>query len=168
MTQTGILEVFHVTLETIYVFFITKIFFQILLNISKFSCQKLNLLQLEYFPDPQMQIISQIHFQTTSNIMATKLMKFIFSSDKISQKGVMDVGILDHQLIYCIRMIKRIKHNMHNQIHGRSLKKYNAEAFTNALKTVQFPNYNIFSNVNVAYSDLLDKISNTIGLIVRL
>ena len=86
MTQTGILEVFHVTLETIYVFFITKIFFQILLNISKFSCQKLNLLQLEYFADPQMQIISQIHFQTTSNIMATKLMKFIFSSDKISQK----------------------------------------------------------------------------------
>ena len=80
----------------------------------------------------------------------------------------MDVGIPDHQLIYCIRMIKRIKHNMHNQIHGRSLKKYNAEAFTNALKTVQFPNYNIFSNVNVAYSDLLDKISNKAGLIVRL
>ena len=32
----------------------------------------------------------------------------------------------------------------------------------NALKTVQFPNYNIFSNVNVAYSDLLNKISDTI------
>ena len=75
---------------------------------------------------------------------------------------MIDVGISDHQLIYCTRKIKRIKHNMHNQIQVRSLKKYSAEIFTNALKTVQFPNYNIFSNVNVAYSDLLNKISDTI------
>ena len=51
---------------------------------------------------------------------------------------------------------------MHNQIQVRSLKKYSAEIFTNALKTVQFPNYNIFSNVNIDYSDLLSKISDTI------
>ena len=51
---------------------------------------------------------------------------------------------------------------MHNQIQVRSLKKYSAEIFTNALKTVQFPNYNIFSNVNVANSDLLNKILDTI------
>ena len=84
------------------------------------------------------------------------------SSEKVSQKGVIDVGISDHQLIYCTRKIKRIKHNMHNQIQVRSLKKYSAEIFTNALKTVQFPNYNIFSNVNFDYSDLLNKISETI------
>ena len=85
------------------------------------------------------------------------------SSEKVSQKGVIDVGISDHQLIYCTRKIKRIKHNMHNQIQVRSLKKYSAEIFTNALKTVQFPNYDIFLNVNVAYSDLLNKISDAIG-----
>ena len=51
---------------------------------------------------------------------------------------------------------------MHNQIQVRSLKKYSAEIFTNALKTVQFPNYNIFSDVNVANSDLLNKILDTI------
>ena len=50
---------------------------------------------------------------------------------------------------------------MHNQIQVQSLKKYSAEIFTNALKTVQFPNYNVFSNVNVVYSDLLHKISDT-------
>ena len=33
---------------------------------------------------------------------------------------------------------------MHNQIRVRSLKKYSSEIFTNTLKTVQFPNYNIF------------------------
>ena len=38
------------------------------------------------------------------------------SSERVSQKGVIDVGISDHQLIYCTRKIKRIKHNMHNQI----------------------------------------------------
>ena len=80
------------------------------------------------------------------------------SSEKVSQKGVIDAGISDHQLIYCTRKIKRTKHNMHNQIQVRSLKKYSAEIFANALKTVQFLNYNIFLNVNVAYSDLLNKI----------
>ena len=50
---------------------------------------------------------------------------------------------------------------MHYQIQVQSLKKYSAQIFTNALKTVQFPNYNIFSNVNIAYSDLLNKISET-------
>ena len=47
---------------------------------------------------------------------------------------------------------------MHNQIQAGSLKKYRAEIFTNALKTVQFPDYNIFSNVSITYSDLLNKI----------
>ena len=51
---------------------------------------------------------------------------------------------------------------MHNQIQVPSSKNYSAEIFTNALKTVQFPNY-IFSNVNVAYSDHLNKISDTIN-----
>ena len=38
------------------------------------------------------------------------------SSEKVSQKWVIDVWMSDHQLIYCIRKIKRIKHNMQNQI----------------------------------------------------
>ena len=84
------------------------------------------------------------------------------SSEKVSQKGVIDVGISDHQLIYCTRKIESIKHIMNSEIQIRSLKKYSAEIFTNALKTVQFPNYNIFSNVNFDYSDLLNKISETI------
>ena len=50
---------------------------------------------------------------------------------------------------------------MHNHIQVRSLKKYSAETFTDALKKVQFPNQNIFSNVNFAYSDPLNKISDT-------
>ena len=33
---------------------------------------------------------------------------------KISQKGVIDVGLSDHQLIYCTRKILRTKFNVHN------------------------------------------------------
>ena len=74
---------------------------------------------------------------------------------------MLDHILTDYQIIYCTRKIKRIKHNVHNQIQDRSLKKYSAEIFTNALKIVQFPNCNIFSNVSVAYSDLLNDISDT-------
>ena len=35
---------------------------------------------------------------------------------KISQKGVTDVGLSDHQLIHCTRKCVRTKANMHNQI----------------------------------------------------
>ena len=47
------------------------------------------------------------------------------------------VGISDHQLIYCTRKIKRIKHNMNNQIQVQPLKNYIAEIFTNELKAEQ-------------------------------
>ena len=81
------------------------------------------------------------------------------SSEKMFQKEVIDVRILDHQLKNCTKKIKRIKHSIYNQIQVR----YNVEIFNNALKTVQFPNCNIFSNVKVAYSDLLNKISDAIN-----
>ena len=46
------------------------------------------------------------------------------------------------------------------------LKNYSVEIFTNALKTVQFPNYNIISHANNAYLDLLNKILDTIDKVV--
>ena len=84
------------------------------------------------------------------------------SLEKISQKGTLDVSLSDHQLIYCTRKVLRIKLNMHNQIQVQSLKKYSIEAYTNALRKTNFPNYDTFSNINIAYTDLVKKISNTI------
>ena len=69
---------------------------------------------------------------------------------KISQKGVIDVGLSDHQLICCTRKILRTKANMHNQIRVRSLKKYTAELLIKELEKINFPKYNIFSSVNIA------------------
>ena len=62
MTETQMVEVLHVIVETIFVF-IPRIFFQILMKMffSKFSSQKLNLLQL-----------------TISIKLTPKLVKYIF------------------------------------------------------------------------------------------
>ena len=46
------------------------------------------------------------------------------------------MGISDYWLIYCTGKIKRFKLNLHTQIQVWSLKKYNDECFTNALKKV--------------------------------
>ena len=72
-------EVLHVILETICVL-ISRTFFQTLLNLffSKFSYQKLNLLQSEYFTDLQMEMNFLIYFQTVSSKLTAKPMKFIF------------------------------------------------------------------------------------------
>ena len=51
---------------------------------SKFSYQKLILLQSEYFTGLQMKIIFSIYFQTGSNKLTAKLMKFIFSETLMS------------------------------------------------------------------------------------
>ena len=47
---------------------------------------------------------------------------------------------------------------MHNQIRIWSLKKYTPELLIKELKKINFPNYNIFSSVNIAYTDLMEKI----------
>ena len=69
-------------IETICVL-MSRTFFQMLLNMffSKFSYQKLNLLQSEYFTDLQMQMIFFIYFQTISSKLTEKPMKFIFLGD---------------------------------------------------------------------------------------
>ena len=54
---------------------------------------------------------------------------------------------------------------MHNQIQVRSLKKYTPELLIKELKKINFPNYNIFSNVNIAYLDLAENILSVVDKI---
>ena len=53
--------------------------------------------------------------------------------DRVSQQGVIDVGVSDHQIIYCTRKISRIKRDTHKQIRYRSLKNYSADIYEEAL-----------------------------------
>ena len=84
------------------------------------------------------------------------------SFQKIYQKEVIDVGILDQQLKYCLEKIKELSITYIIKFRFDLYKKYSAEILNNALKTVQFPNYDNFSNVKVTFPDLLNKISDII------
>ena len=83
-------------------------------------------------------------------------------AEKVSQKVVIDVGLSNHQLIFCTRKNRRTRHNMHYQLQTRSLRNYSAENLISTLKDIKFPNYDNFSHVNVAYADLTKKISDAI------
>ena len=69
--------------------------------------------------------------------------------EKVTQSGVIDTSLSDHQLIFCTRKIKRVKTNNHKQISFRSLKNYSMEIFERELKNIAFPNYEKFSDVTL-------------------
>ena len=49
--------------------------------------------------------------------------------EKVTQIGVIDTSVSDHQIIFCLRKIKRIKKNNHKQISFYKLKNYTLENF---------------------------------------
>ena len=82
--------------------------------------------------------------------------------DKVSQQGVIDVGLSDHQIIYCTRKTSRIKRGTHKQIRYCSLKNYSVDIYEEALGRVDFPNYRNFQNINDAYSNFIQKVMGVI------
>ena len=85
--------------------------------------------------------------------------------DRVSQQGVIDVGLSDHQIIYCTRKISRVKRGMLKQIRYLSLKNYSADIYEEALVRVDFPNYRNFENINDAYSHFIQKVMRVIDLV---
>ena len=61
------------------------------------------------------------------------------SDDKLSQSGVIDVGISDHQMIFCTRKITRRKMVTQKYIKFRSFKNYSTELYEQALKENRLP-----------------------------
>ena len=82
--------------------------------------------------------------------------------DRVTQRGIIDIGISDHQLIFCTRKTLKTKTASHKQISFRSLKNYSAVTYEEALKKVKFPNYENFININEAYSNFIQKLTSVI------
>ena len=118
-------------------------------------------------PSQTFSLKETIHDPTRITSTTSSLLDHILTNAgrKISQKGVIDVVLLDHRLICCTQKILRTKANMHNQIWVQSWKKYTPELLIKELKKINFPNYNIFSNVNIAYLDLVEKILSVVDKI---
>ena len=75
----------------------------------------------------------------------------------VFQSGVIDLGISDHQLIHCTRKIARTKIYCHKQITFCSLKSYSPEIYEEVLRKLNFPNYELFEDIDTAYENFLQK-----------
>ena len=80
------------------------------------------------------------------------------AENKVSQSGMLDTGLSDHQMIFCTRKLSKIKNDSTKYLSFRSMKKYTKELFIESLKAVNFPNYENFQDTNSAYSDFLSKL----------
>ena len=87
------------------------------------------------------------------------------SPNKVSQLGVIDLGLSDHDLIYCTRKTSLPKSHKHNEIFVRSLKRYSAEKFLEILREIVFPNYLTYTCVNDAYSGFIYMFAKAINFI---
>ena len=84
------------------------------------------------------------------------------ASNMISSSGVIDIGISDHQMIYCTRKLVRSRYNIHKNIRCRSFENYDATSFVDILRLCNFPNYETYGDINHAYSDFIGKLTNSI------
>ena len=82
--------------------------------------------------------------------------------ERVTQCGVIDISLSDHQLIYCTRKISRIKRGSHKQIQFRSFKHYAVDLFEQELSKLNFPNYQNYNEINEAYNDFIQKIMSVI------
>ena len=85
------------------------------------------------------------------------------SYPRISQHGVFDLGLSDHQLIYCTRKATRIKIHKHTFIKIRTFKNYTKQLFLDKLSKIKFPNYLEYGNINAAYSHFVEMITGIIN-----
>ena len=78
--------------------------------------------------------------------------------ERVTQQGIIDVGLSDHQLIFCKRKNSRIERGAHKHIKLRSYKHYSADLFKETLTSRNFPNYLNFNDATEAYDDFIQKI----------
>ena len=67
--------------------------------------------------------LKQLEVPTRVTCSSSTIIDHILASfpDRFSQQGVIDVGLSDHQIIYCTRKISRIKRGTHKRIRYRLL-----------------------------------------------
>ena len=59
------------------------------------------------------------------------------ANEKISQSGIIDIGLSDHQIIFCTRKVTKIKNGMPKYINFRSMKNYSKELFNDKLQNIK-------------------------------
>ena len=106
-----------------------------------------------------------IKFPTRITSISSTLIDHILTNSPqlITQSGVIDTTLSDHQLIFCTRKLSREKFNAHKHIKCRNLKNYSAAILLEELRSSNFLNYDNFENIDKAYSDLSNKLMTAIN-----
>ena len=116
------------------------------------------------FPNSIEQIITKPTNVTDQS--ATLIDHILMNSpDKVNESVVIDLGLSDHDLIYCTRKISLPKSHKVNEIFVRSAKRYSAEKFLEILREIVFQNYLTYTCVNDAYSDFTYRFVEAINFI---
>ena len=63
------------------------------------------------------------------------------SPEKVIQSGVIEMGLSDHEFVYCLRKTSLLKLNEHYEISFWSMKNYSDEIFVDKLRSIKFPHY---------------------------
>ena len=108
-----------------------------------------------------------IEAPTCVTCSSSTIMNHILASlpNRVSHQGVIDVGLSNHQIIYCTRKISRIKRGTHKEIRCCSSKTL---LIFMKLWVEYFPNYNNFENINDAYSIFIQKVMGIIDPVARI
>ena len=112
-----------------------------------------------------------IQFVTRVTCSTSTLLDHILTSasSRVFQKGVINVGASDHQLIFCTRKVSRIKTSgVHKYLNFCSLKKYTAYYYKEVLKQVHFAHYENYGDVNEAYSIFFSDIKELLTKVLPL
>ena len=81
---------------------------------------------------------------------SNSILDLIMVSDpeRISQSGVLSIGLSDHWLVFCTRKVLRPKSHSHNTVRVRSTKGYNSENFVHSLNQLDWSD--VMSSVSSA------------------
>ena len=90
------------------------------------------------------------------------------TNEKITQCGLINIGLSYHQMMFCIRKIKKEKVGGDKQISFRSFKMYSVDENEKALGKVIFPNYGKYHNINNTYNDFFQKLIEVVNNIAPL
>ena len=128
-----------------------------LLSQYKLFCQRYSLEQI-------------INHATCTTCSSSTLIDQILTTcrEQISQSGVVDIGISDHQLIYLTRKLYGMKSNAHKEMKTRSLKNCRIESLNQSFRLINFLDYEYFNYVDIAYSDFIQQKTPVINKIASL
>ena len=80
-------------------------------------------------------------------------------------QSILDLGLSDHDLIYCARKTSLPKSHKYNDSSFAQWKRYYPEKFLQILREIFFPNYLTYTCVNDAYSDFSYRFVGAINFI---